>query len=311
MSQRSVTQLRGIEVFVRSAQTGSFSKAALDLGMTPQSVSSQVKSLEDRVGVRLFHRTTRKISLTEEGWHFYERCRSGLDSIEEGLRTLTEATDEVFGVVRLAAPYGLCRAYITPILPQFLDMYPRVSVELITHYQTPDIVEKGVDVGITSGHLPQSSIIARKFASIELILCAAPSYLAARGVPQTVEDLHQHRCVTLRHPHTGKIMPWTFQNGKEIVTLDIQGALATSDTDTQRQAVLAGAGIGQLASFFVSPQAAAGRLKPLLIGYVAPPISFYLYLPRRSKIPRKTRALADFLYGALRRNKDFEPMKLR
>jgi len=311
MTQRSLASLRGIEVFVRSAQSGSFSKAALELGMTPQSVSSQVKALEDRVGVRLFHRTTRKISLTEEGSHFYERCRSGLDSIEEGLRSLTESTDEVFGVVRLAAPYGISRAYITPILSEFLDLYPRVSIELITHQQTPDIVEMGVDLGITSGHLPQSSITARRFASIELILCAAPSYLEAHGVPQTVEDLQHHRCVTLRHPHTGKIMPWTFQNGSDIVTLDIQGALVTTDTDTQRQAVLAGAGIGQLASFFVGPQAAAGALTPLLIGYVAPPINFYLYLPRRSKVPRKTRALADFLYRHLRKNKDFEPVKLR
>jgi DNA-binding transcriptional LysR family regulator len=304
-------QLRGIEIFVRSAQTCSFSKAALELGMTPQSVSSQVKSLEDRVGVRLFHRNTRKISLTEEGWHFYERCRVGINSIEEGFRNLTEATDEVFGIVRLAAPYAICRGFITPILAEFLEQYPRVSIELITHHQTPDIVEKGVDLGITSGHLPQSSITARKIASVELILCAAPSYLETHGVPTTMEDLYHHRCVTLRHPHTGKIMPWTFQNGKDIVTLDINGSLVTSDTDTQRQAVLAGAGIGQLASFFVSPQTAAGRLKPLLIGYIAPPVNFYLYLPRRSKIPRKTRALADFLYGALKRNKDFEPMKLR
>jgi DNA-binding transcriptional LysR family regulator len=303
--------LRSISTFVRSAQTGSFSKAALELGITPQAVSGHIKQLEDWAGVRLFHRTTRKISLTEEGWAFYERCKSGMESIEEGLRGLREATDEAVGTVRLAVPYAISRGFIVPVLASFFERYPRVAVDLIIQNHSPDLVDQGVDLGIASGTMPKSSLIARKVGAAELILCAAPSYLRAHGKPRTMNDLNKHRCVTLRHPRTGKIMPWTFRSGDKSVTLDIAGYLTTNDTDTQRQAVLEGIGIGQLASFFVSPHLRAGRLEPLLIGYIAPPIRFYLYMPRRTKIPKKTRVLADHLYRALSHHPDFQPVDLR
>lgn len=300
--------LRTISTFVRCAQIGSFSKAALELGMTPQAVSSQIKQLEDWVGVRVFHRTTRKISLTEEGWAFYERCKTGMDSIEEGVRRVRESADDAVGTVRLAVPYAISRGYIVPVLASFFDRYPRVSIELIIQNQQVDLVDQGVDLGIASGYMPRSSLIARKLASAELILCASPEYLKRHGSPRTMEDLHHHRCVALRHPRTGKIMPWTFQRDGETVTLDLPGCLTTNDTDTQRQSVLAGIGIGQLASFFVRSHVQAGRLEPLLIGYVAPPINFYLYMPRRTQIPKKTRVLADHLYREMRKHPDFQPI---
>jgi len=301
--------LRTIVTFVRCAQAGSFSKAALELGITPQAVSGQIKHLENWVGVRLFHRTTRKISLTEEGWGFFERCKVGMDSIDEGVRSLRAATDEPVGTVRLAVPYAIGRGFIIPLLTAFFERYPQLSIELIVQNQNPDIVDQSVDLSIVSGpRLPNSSMIARKIASAELILCAARDYLKHHGTPTTIEELHRHRCVSLRHPRTGKIMPWTFQTREGAVTLDMAAALTTNDTDTQRQAVLHGAGIGQLASFFVWPQVRAGRLEPLLLGYVAPPINFYMYMPRRINIPKKTRVLADFLYKELKRHPDFQSM---
>lgn len=305
-----MSYMRAIATFVRSAESGSFSKAALELGMTPQAVSSQIKHLEEAVGVRLFHRTTRKISLTEEGAGFFERCKVGVDSIEEGLRSLREATDEAVGTVRIAVTYAVSRGYIVPILSEFFERYPRVSVELIVQNRSPDMVEQGIDLGIASGYMPRSSLIVRKIASVELILCASPDYLRRYGAPKNMDELRWHRCVALRHPRTGKIMPWNFTDGTNAVTLDIAGCMTTNDTDTQRQAVLQGAGIGQLASFFVSPHVREGRLTPLLIGYTAPPINFYLYMPRRTKIPRKTRVLADHLYRSIRRHPDFRPVRV-
>jgi DNA-binding transcriptional LysR family regulator len=301
-----MTQLRGIPTFLRCAQLGSFSKAAIDLGMTPQAVSGQIKQLEKLVGVRLFHRTTRKIGLTEEGARFFEQCRKGMQFIEEGLRTLREAHDEVVGTVRLAVPFAIGRNTIVPLLASFLKQHPRVSIELIVQNETPDVVDQGVDLGVASGYTPSEAMITRRIGTAELVLCASPDYLAACGVPQRMDDLHRHRCVALRHPRTGKIMPWTFRQGDQVVTLDVQACLTTNDTDTQRQAVLEGAGIGQLSSAFVAGPLRTGRLTPLLLGYTAPPILFHLYFPRRENIPRKTRVLADFLYEAFRKNPDFE-----
>jgi DNA-binding transcriptional LysR family regulator len=305
-----MTQLNRIPTFLRCAELGSFSKAAIDLGMTPQAVSSQIKQLEQIVGVRLFHRTTRKIGLTEEGARFFEQCRRGMQHIDEGFRTLREAHDEVVGTVRLAVPFAVGRNTVVPLLASFLKQYPRVSIELIVQNETPDVVDQGVDLGVATGYMPSEAMTARRLGAAELILCASPDYLAERGVPESVDDLHRHRCVSLRHPRTGKIMPWSFRQGDQVVTLDMHACLTTNDTDTQRQAVLQGAGIGQLASFFIASHLRAGRLRPLLLGYAAPPIPFYVYLPRRENIPRKTRVLADFLYEAFRKNPDFEPLDL-
>jgi DNA-binding transcriptional LysR family regulator len=299
--------LRTIMTFVCCAQAGSFSKAALELGITPQAVSSQIKELEDGVRVRLFHRTTRKINLTEEGRGFFERCKSGMDAIEDGIRSLREATDVPVGTVRLAVPFAIARGFIIPLLTTFFERYPKLSIEMIVQNNNPDVVDQGVDLGVYSGPKPpSSSMIVRKVAMAELVLCAARDYLDRYGTPATLEDLHHHRCVTLRHPRTGKIMPWIFQQEDRRVTVQIAATLTTNDTDAQRQAVLQGAGIGQLASFFVSPHVRAGHLQPLLLGYIAPPINFYLYMPRRTHIPKKTRVLADFLYDEFKRHPDFQ-----
>lgn len=302
--------LRAISTFVRCAERGSFSKAALDLGMTPQAVSGQINQLEEFVQVRLFHRTTRKISLTEEGANFFEHCRAGVEAIEDGIRGLREATREAVGTVRLAMPYVISRGYIVPILSKFFEQYPRVSIELVVQNQNPDVVEQGVDLGIGSGPMPKGAIIARRLASAHLVLCASPSYLAEHGTPTSMEDLQSHRCVALRHPRTGKIVPWTFKTNSGEVTLDIASTLTTNDTDTQRQAVLEGVGIGQLASFYVIPHVRAGRLKPLLLGYTAEPFNFYLYMLKRTRIPLRTRVLSDFLFDALKHHSDLQAMDL-
>lgn len=301
--------LHTIVTFVRCVHAGSFTKAALELGITPQAVSGQIKQLENWVGVRLFHRSTRKINLTEEGKGFFARCKAGMDLVDDGVRSLREATEEPVGSVRLAVPYAISRGFIIPLLTAFFERYPHISIELIVQNQNPDIVDQSVDLSVVSGpRLPSSSMIVRKIASAELILCVARDYVERYGTPRTIEELHRHRSVSLRHPRTGKIMPWTFQTRQRRVTLDMVAALTTNDTDTQRQAVLNGAGIGQLASFFVWPHVRAGRLIPLQLGYVAPPINFYLYMPHRTNIPKKTRVVADFLYKELKHHPDFQPM---
>jgi len=308
MSTNWPTQLRGISTFIRSAEVRSFSKAARELGITPQAVSSQVKQLEEWAGVSLFHRTTRRISLTEEGAVFYERCRTGIEAIDDGVRSLRNAADELSGTVRVSVPYYISRTYILPVLSEFLSRHPRVTVEMVAQNEYPDFVGQGIDIAVMSRHLPRDSFIARKIASVKLILCASPGYLSRHGSPKTPEDLRRHHCVTLRHPTTGKLLPWSFQRGKKIVAVDAPGTLTVNDTDTQRQAVLNGVGIGQLASFFVYPHVKQGRLKTLLMGYVAPPIDIYLCMENRTKIPKRVTALFDFVYHELSTHEDFKPL---
>lgn len=303
-------QLRGISTFIRSADAGSFSKAALELGITPQAVSAQIKQLEDQIGVGLFRRTTRRISLTNEGASFYERCCVAIETIDEGVRSLQDAASDTSGTVKISVPYFISRAYILPILAQFQKQYPRISIELIAQNEYPDFVDQGIDIAVMSRHLPGSSFIARQIATVKLILCAAPSYLKQKGRPESPQDLHGHRCVVLRHPVDGKTLPWTFQMDKQVVAIDVYGSLITNDTDTQRQAVLHGLGIGQIASFFVRSHLRDGTLKPLLMTYVAPPINIYLCMANRAAIPKRTTALFEFLEPRLSRHPDFKPLRI-
>jgi LysR family transcriptional regulator for bpeEF and oprC len=302
--------LRRVATVIRAARAGSFSKAARQLGISPQAVSNQVNQVERWLEVRLFNRSTRKISLTEEGAVFFERCTNGIDAIDEAINELRERKQEAVGTVRLTVPYGLSQALVVPLLPSLLERYPRVSVELLVQNEMPDIVEHAIDVGILGGALPMGSVVARKVATFDMILCASASYLRKHGTPRTVEELRNHRCVHLRDPRTGKIYPWRFQRGDQVTTIDVHAALTVNDTETHRRAVLNGAGIGQLASFFVARHFRANRLKPLLMGFLAPPIDIYLYLQRRAQQPKKNSVVADFLMEELRNHPDLQPLDL-
>ena len=302
--------LRAFTTFIRIARTGNFSRAARELGMTPQAASNQVKQLERWVGVRLFNRTTRKLSLTEEGLSFYATCVTAVDAIEEGVRNLQEASEEAFGVVRVAAPYGLSWRVVAPILGRFLEMHPRVSVDLIVQNRIPDLVAQGIDVGILGDPLPDNSMVARKFGTVRHVLCASPAYLKRHGTPRAAEDLKRHRCINFRNWITAKIIPWTFENAESVVTEEVPASLTTNDGDSLLQAVLSGAGIGQLASYRIAPYIRANQLKPILAGYKSEIYGLYVYMPRRKQVPRKTRVLADFLFDELRVHPDLQPLTL-
>jgi DNA-binding transcriptional LysR family regulator len=302
-------QLRAITTFIRAAQSGSISGAARALGLTPQAASKHILNLEQWAGVRLFNRTTHNISLTEEGLAFYERCKPAVESIEEGLIGLRDVTKDPVGTVRMAVPHGILRL-VGPLMGRFLDQYPRVCIDLIAHGQSPDVVQERIDVGIQGGRLPDSSLVARKFASIQLVPCATPAYLDTYGTPKTMEDLKGHRCIKIRQPESGITLPWTFRQGHEVVTFDVPASLTTNDGDVELQAVLSGAGIGQLATFRIASHVRAQRLKPLLIGYVSEHYGLYVYMLRRTSIPKKNRVLADFLYEELKQHPDLQPFEL-
>jgi DNA-binding transcriptional LysR family regulator len=302
----AMNELGAIVHFLKVAQTGSFSAAARVLHVSPQAVSSQIAHLESALGVRLFHRTTRRLNLTDEGLVLRDSSQNGMEAIEAGLENLRARQDDESGTVRLAVPYGLSQVLVVGMLPRFLELYPRIGIDLLVENQVLDVIAQGVDLGIVGGPLSMNSLVARRITSFKLILCAATSYLEKHGIPTTLEELAQHRRVNLRNPRTGKMTLWTFQREHEIVTLDGAGSLTVNDTETHRRAVLNGAGIGQIASFFAAPYIRTGHLTFIALGAIAEQIDLHLYVPQRRPTPKKNRLLGDFLVDEIRKHIDFD-----
>jgi LysR family transcriptional regulator for bpeEF and oprC len=300
--------VRAITTFIRVVKTGNFSKAARELGITPQAASIHIKQLEDWVGVRLLNRSTRNVSLTEEGTSFYNTCSVALGAIQDEVEKLRNTSEEIFGTVRVSAPHGFGWRFVAPAIGRFLSLHPRVSVELMIQNRLPDVVSDSIDVGILADPLPETTLIARKVATSSRVLCASPAYLQGHGTPRTIEELSSHHCINLRNWVDGEIMRWRFQEGDRVTTHDVHARFTTDDGDSALEAVLGGAGIGQLAAYRVAPYIRSQRLVPLLTEHATGHFNFYVYMQRRTQIPKKNRALADFLYEELRAHPDLRPL---
>jgi DNA-binding transcriptional LysR family regulator len=301
--------LKLVRSFVHAARAGSFTKTGRELGITPQAVSVHIRQLEQLCGVPLFSRTTRKINLTAEGQRLAESAQAGLETIEAGLRSIQDGRAEPSGEVRVTVPYGLGQAIVAPMIPELFEVYPDIRIELVVQNDIPDMVMQNVDIGIIGGELPVRALIARKVASFHNVLCAAPRYLERFGIPRTIDDLGDHRSVMVRNGRTGKVNHWVFHaRDHKITTVEVEGTLTVNDTETQRRTVLLGAGIGQLASFFVAPNIRAGNLVPLLTEFDCPPINIYIYMPQRAELPRRARAVSDFFTEKLQRHPDLVRM---
>ncbi len=299
-------QMRAIGVFVQTAEAGNFTRAARSMGVTPQAISAQIRQLEDWMGVRLFHRNTRKMKLSEEGIQFYDKCRDGMEHFKDALSVVSDAKERVVGTVRIAVPELLSRNIFVPVLSTFLEQNPHVSIEVIAINEYPDVIEEGFDIIFMSRHQPRGSFVARKVANLNLSPYATPQYLAKHGIPTSSEDLKRHRCILLRHPHNNKVVPWVFKEGGKNVSVNPPAALITNDVESQRQAVLEGMGIGQVVGYFAAPYARQGLLVPILKSYVGDRFPLFLCTPRRTKLPQKTRVLVDLLLRHLKQNADLQ-----
>ncbi|OWT60282.1 LysR family transcriptional regulator [Candidimonas nitroreducens] len=296
--------VRGITTFIRIVRSGNFSTAARGLGITPQAASMHVKQLEDWVGVRLFNRSTRQVSLTEEGTRFYQTCVAAVDAIDDEVERMRDSSKEVFGTVRVAAPVGIGIHFVAPAIGQLLEMHPRISIDLLIQNRIPDVVAEGIDVGVLPHPLPETTLIARRVATSPFVLCASPAYLQRNGTPQTVEELARHRRIALRSWITKTVRPWRFRCAGTIVTSPAEASLITNEADSLIEAMLAGAGIGLITKYRVVPYLRSGRLKTVLDGLVDGELSHSIYMQQRRKLPRKTRVVADFLYDVLSTHPD-------
>lgn len=300
-----MNEVRAITTFVRAATLGSLRRAAVDQGISPQAASHAVMQLEKELGVRLFHRTTRKLSLTEEGQLLFDSVKPALAIFSSALDEARRSKEEVGGLLRVSAPRALGLPVLWPYFEQFQRLYPNVRLEVQFDDHFTDLVTERADVGFRGGPPPSGGSIARALVPIQLIVCASPDYIERHGAPQTIDDLAKHRCTGYRRANTGKLAQWQFQIDDEIVYRDMPPTICVNDTDVETQAVLSGLGIGQLGSFNATPHIRTGRLVALLTQHITEYGTVYIYYGHRTEQPLRVKTFIDFMVERMADNKNF------
>lgn len=286
-----------MEAFVAVVEAGSFVRASERLGLSTTSVSRTVAALEAHLNVRLLHRTTRRISLTDAGRTFYQHATDLLDDLAEAEAAVSAESQAASGVLRVSAPVSFGALHLAPLLARFHREQPNVALDLSLNDRVVDLVEGGHDLAVRiSNQLPASTLVARALASAQLVVCAAPAYLERYGAPAAPEELSQHQC--LLYSYTEPANLWTFSGPGGAKQVAVSGFLTANNGDVLRVAALAGEGIVIQPSFIVGDDLLSGRLVPLLEDYPLPPLTIYAVYPSRRHLPARVRAFVDFLAAA-------------
>jgi DNA-binding transcriptional LysR family regulator len=290
-------RLQELSVFTRVAESGSFSRAGRELGLSQPSVSRIVGELEARLGVTLLLRTTRRITVTDAGALFLDRAREILSQIEDA-EDAARGLDSLRGIIRLAIPVVYGTREIIPRLPKFLQMHPLLRVEMSVVDARQDLVAEGADVAIRLGELDDSAFGARKLVTLQRMLVASPAYLKARGTPKTPADLASHDCI-FGPGNFGK-ESWSFNRNGTEVSVDVRGRIHTDSGPGAFASVMAGLGVAMVSSVMAGAEVKAGALVPLLRGYKLSPVDVHAVFPRGPRPSAKVRALVDYLAEELR-----------
>jgi DNA-binding transcriptional LysR family regulator len=290
-----MNKLGEIEVFVRVVQTGSFSAAARDSSLTPSAVSKLVTRLEDRLGTRLFRRTTRRLSLTEEGMAFHDRSVRILAEMDEAEQAVSRLHGVPSGTLRINAAVAFATYQVVPLLPDFLQRFPLVRIRLTVTDRIVDLVGEGDDLGVRIGARFESTLVSRLLAEDHRIIVAAPAYLQRYGTPRAPSDLSVHNCLTWESGRSS-LNEWPFRGAQGDYTIRARGNAETNSGETLYEMALAGLGIARIAEFRVGADVKAGRLVSLL-GDVhrADPLPIHAVYPHRQHLSPKVRAFVDFL----------------
>ena len=301
----SINELRSITTFVRTVELGSLSKAATSQNISPQAASKALGQLEKYLGVRLFHRTTRSMSLTEEGQRFLEAAQPALFGLQQALQGAKKTREDIAGPLRIVGPRTVLQPIIGPVLDEYCRLYPEVQPDVQLDDRIGNWVEDRVDVGFRLGHAPQEGLIARRLFPLQLIICAAPSYLRKYGRPKSLADLGTHRCSAFRPSSLGHIVPWRVRVGESMQDQHVTPAFCTNDEAFELRAVLAGEVIGQLAAPTAASLIRAGRLVPLLLEHMTDVHNLYIYYGSRTAQPARVRAFIDLAVDRLTDNAEF------
>ena len=285
----------GMRTFVAVVSEGSFSRAAERLNMSPQLVSKYVAQLESRLDARLINRSTRRLSITEVGQGYFERCKDVLADIDEMESAVGDATAAARGTLRINAPMSFGTLHLSRAIAEYQCEQPEVSVDLTLDDRVVDIVSEGYDMAIRIGRLRESSLVARKLAPIRLVVCGAAEYLAKQGVPDTPQDLKDHEC--LRYTLSSYSDRWRFKDGENTIDVPVSGKFSASNGDTIRLVAMAGKGLALQPTFIVGDDIREGRLQLILEDFEVEPMGLYAVYAHRKYLSGKVRTFVDFLGG--------------
>jgi DNA-binding transcriptional LysR family regulator len=284
-----------LEAAIAVARRRSFRAASADVGVSPTALSQTIAGLEARLGVRLFNRTTRSVSPTPVGQQFLAEIEPAVGAIHHAMETVNSHRDKPAGTLRINTSVGAARRVLSPIILEFVRLYPEMQVDLVTEDRPIDIVAEGFDAGIRPGDTVPGDMIAIPLESIQrFAVVGSPAYFQGRALPETPQDLLHHTCIRARMP-SGSMYRWEFEQDGRGITVDVPGPLTLDDASLMLEAVLAGAGVAYMAEWWVTESIREGRLHRVLDGFTPSSAGLCLYYSSRRYQPAGLRALISFI----------------
>lgn len=287
-----IDQLR---IFLRVAQSGSFTLAADQLELPRPTVSLTIQQLEAHLGVRLFNRTTRRVSLTQEGESLVERAIALVADAEELEQQFHSRSGTLTGRVRVDMPSRIARRLVAPALPVFFAEHPGIEVELGSSDRVIDLIHEGIDLALRVGPPLPSSLVVRPIGHLRLVNCASPAYLARQGIPRTPADLTRHQAVKYASPSNGRVEPWEWVEAGELRSVPMGGPASVNNAETYIACCLAGLGLIQIPAFDVAEHLSSGELVEVLSQWQAPPMPVQLVYPHRRHLSRRVQAFSNWV----------------
>lgn len=283
----------GMRTFATVVKTGSFTAAADRLGMSKALASKYLSQLEQRLGVRLLNRTTRHLSLTEAGEIYYERCQPLLDAFDELEAAIQDRHESPRGCLTITAPQTFGELYLVPAVAAFWERYPQLAIDLSLSDRFVNLLEDGFDLGVRIGELADSSLVARRLASIRIVTCAAPRYLERHGVPRHPHELPAHACVIDTNVDVSARWPYRIEGERQ--QIGVQGPFRVNSARAVREMVIAGVGVGRCPAYAIADAVRDGRLRVVLQDYEMMEYGLYVVYPHRNYLAAKVRAFIEFL----------------
>jgi len=298
----SIDLLRALKTFTATVESRSFSAAGRQLGVTPGAVSKQVGMLESVLDRRLFQRTTRHLSITEEGRRLYAMVRQPTQQIEEAIATLSSDETQLSGPVKVSLPIAFSRVALLPVMGRFRERFPQIELDLRFENRRVDLISEGFDCAIGQLKDTDSGVVARMLAPLTLILCAAPAYLDRRGEPASVEELERHELISFRSPNSGRIQSWRLQARNKEIVLQPRPGLVVTDTEALAELAVAGCGIVLLGAHHAVSLIDAGMLKCILPKFTERRSDICIYYPARKHLPPRVAAFVEFVVEEVRQS---------
>jgi DNA-binding transcriptional LysR family regulator len=299
-------KFESLRAFTRVVDAGGFAAAAREMGLTRSAVNKLVMHLEDDLGVQLLHRTTRKVTPTDTGIAFYERCIAILADLEEAELAVTRLHEEPKGTLRINAPMSFGTLHLGPLVADFLGRYPDLRVELALSDRIIDPIEEGFDITVRIAKPPESAnLIVHELAKVPMVICASPSYLERQGTPTHPQDLKHHACLHYGHIASTNYWPLVGPDGEH--QIKVHGPLCSNNGEVLRDAALKGRGLVLLPTFIVGQDLQQSLLQPVLAGYTAPEISICILYPVNRHLSTKVTLFTEFLSQSIKNGSFLQP----